>query len=80
VGQAFSLCLVTTEPNWVVMGDVERTKDRQTDRMLGPGVLDAQVEMHSSFTVFLISIILFIYFYSASCYLSSFFLTFSFLI
>jgi hypothetical protein len=29
------------------MGDAEKTKDIQTDRKLGPGVLDAWVETHS---------------------------------
>jgi hypothetical protein len=41
-------------------GDAERTKDRQTDRKLGPGVLGAWVEMHNPHCFF-ISINLFIY-------------------
>jgi hypothetical protein len=45
----FSLLLLPnlTGANWVATGDAERTKDRQTDRKLGPDVLGTQVEMHN---------------------------------
>jgi hypothetical protein len=42
------LLLNLTVPNWVVTGDAKMTQDLQTDRKLGPGVLGAWMEMHSS--------------------------------
>jgi hypothetical protein len=43
------LLLDLSGPNWVVMGDAERTKDRQTDRQkVGPGVLGTWVETLNS--------------------------------
>jgi hypothetical protein len=46
------LLLNLTGANWAATGDARRTQDRQTDRKLGPGVLGARVEMHSSLMAF----------------------------
>jgi hypothetical protein len=52
-----------------MMRDAERTQDRQTDRKLGPGVLGAQMETHSSLIasflyLFFIFVASFLYLYS----------------
>jgi hypothetical protein len=42
------LLLNLNRANWVVIGDAEKTQDRQTDRKLGPDLLGTQVEMHNA--------------------------------
>jgi hypothetical protein len=63
-GANFLWILVTTEPNWAVTGDAERTQDRQT---VGLGVLGAPVEMYNPHCFFILFIYsaAFLYFFKA---------------